>query len=747
MRRSIFALMLASLPVVACDCDEPPPGCSSAKDCETGQLCVSGACLAVPLDAGLWPDASVFPDAEAPDLGLVDVGFSDTGLADLGAPDTGALDTGVPDAGFLDASIDDADGDGVPTSIDNCPAAPNPDQRDSDLDGQGDACDLPETFRGNGTTDPSCRYSPPRGQFSPILEWSWEPGASTPEPQKDQVMSTPAVVNLTDDDGDGAVTSRDVPDVVFTSFDTSWPTGAENEPFRHMLSSGIVRAVSGADGREIWNADVSLRVAPSANVAVADLDGDGLPEIVTERWAGGTIAFRANGSLMWECSSAACRPDVSLWGGMSIANLDGGDPEVVRGSCVMEGRTGALRFCGTGGRGSNGVGSLSVVADLDADNQLEVIAGRTAYRSNGTVAWDFPARADGYIAVAELDGDNSPELVMVGQGEVYRLDTNGQEIWRVPLRGGGFGGPPTIANFDGDPAPEIGVAGRTRYTVYESSNGSVLWSNEIQEISSSRTGSSVFDFDGDGTAEVVYNDENRLFVFAYAGTSSATVVWSTPNPTLTAHEYPVIADADNDGKAEIIVGTNNFGRPASPERGLRMYGDSQDNWVSTRTIWNQHAYHITNVTDEGTVPYPESASWLASNTYRTNLQGTGNTSALAAANMIPTGARTSNRCPGFVDIGVWVENRGALQVGPGLTVAFYDGAPSPTNRAFATAMTSRSLLPGQAEFVVVRWLSPPRSARNVNIVVDDDGSGTLASSINECDELNNLTVLSGVGCP
>jgi hypothetical protein len=34
----------------------------------------------------------------------------------------------------------DKDGDGVPDNIDNCPLVPNPDQKDSDGDGQGDAC-------------------------------------------------------------------------------------------------------------------------------------------------------------------------------------------------------------------------------------------------------------------------------------------------------------------------------------------------------------------------------------------------------------------------------------------------------------------------------------------------------------------------------------------------------------------------------------------------------------------------------
>jgi len=41
----------------------------------------------------------------------------------------------------------DTDGDGVPDELDNCPTVPNPDQKDSDFDGVGDACSSPALQR------------------------------------------------------------------------------------------------------------------------------------------------------------------------------------------------------------------------------------------------------------------------------------------------------------------------------------------------------------------------------------------------------------------------------------------------------------------------------------------------------------------------------------------------------------------------------------------------------------------------
>jgi hypothetical protein len=68
------------------------------------------------------------------------------------------------------------------------------------------------------------------------------------------------------------------------------------------------------------------------------------------------------------------------------------------------------------------------------------------------------------------------------------------------------------------------------------------------------------------------------------------------NSSRTRTEYPVIADVDGDFKANIVFSTNNDSDAALvTDAGIEVFKDSLDNWVSTRPIWNQHTYHITNI--------------------------------------------------------------------------------------------------------------------------------------------------------
>ncbi len=164
------------------------------------------------------------------------------------------------------------------------------------------------------------------------------------------------------------------------------------------------------------------------------------------------------------------------------------------------------------------------------------------------------------------------------------------------------GGPPTIADFNGDGTPDVAVAGGVGYAVFDGKKlmdpnvagpDTFLWIKQTKDCSSAATGSSVFDFDGDGSAEVLYGDEQRLRI--YKGSDGA-VLWDTCNTSGTLREFPLVADVDNDGHADIVAVSNSYSSincDGTKQRGIRVFGDSEGNWVRTRRVWNQHAYSVT----------------------------------------------------------------------------------------------------------------------------------------------------------
>jgi hypothetical protein len=276
---------------------------------------------------------------------------------------------------------------------------------------------------------------------------------------------------------------------------------------------------------------------------------------------------------------------------------------------------------------------------------------------------------------------------------------------------------------------------------------SVLWSKTTQDGSSNRTGSTVFDFEGDGKAEVVYNDE--CYMRVYAGADGA-VLLQIANSSATIHEYPVVADVDGDNNTEIIVGANDLTHknsnicpyPAAQSRhGVFVYGDKNDSWVRTRRLWNQHAYHVTNINNDGTIPAPEVASWgpKGFNNYRQSTQGK---ASYNAVDMQVSLAALVDQCPATIGLQATIKNGGSLGVPAGVVVSFYEGTP-PNGVLLGSKATTQPLLPGGSESVI---LEAPGKFGDASyyVVVDADGSGI--GSVNECIEDNNSAVVAGDLC-
>ncbi|MBK8100758.1 MAG: VCBS repeat-containing protein [Planctomycetes bacterium] len=559
-----------------------------------------------------------------------------------------------------------------------------------------------------GDSGRACLYQPQPGAFSPIIEW--QKTTHTVEPGSNQIMMTPAIVDLT---ADG------IPDIVFSTF-----TGGG------YVTNGRLRAISGNGGAELWTVvDPSHRVRGAASVAAGDIDADGRPEVLAVAESGNVLlAFEHDGTFKWQSPAL----ETINWGGPAITDLDGeGTPEIVVGRQVLN-HDGTLRWTGAGARGDNGVGPLSVVADVDVDGLPNIVAGTTVYDHLGAIRWSNPGLGDGFNAVANFDADPQAEVVLVRVGQVFLLQHDMTVIWQTALPGGGRGGPPTVADFDGDGLPEIGVAGAGAYAVFDT-GGTVLWSSPTQDNSSNVTGSSVFDFEGDGAAEVVYRDE--LFLRVYRG-STGQVLFQEPMGSGTTYEYVQIVDIDADGNAEIVAVANNYA--FGNRTGVFVYGDANDNWVTTRRIWNQHTYHITNVNDDGTIPAVAAINWLTPagnvyNNFRQNLPS-GNPPATIAPDLTASLLRCSSTAASTALV-VRIGNGGANRVGTGLPVSFYDGDPAAGGQLLGTANTQGPIEPGAYEDVTLTRPGPLNLVNPITAVADD--AGGLNGIANECNENNN----------
>ncbi len=374
-----------------------------------------------------------------------------------------------------------------------------------------------------------------------------------------------------------------------------------------------LRAISGDGSAELWSVASQL-IDGCSGLAGADLDGDGAVEIVAVTYDKKVKAFGADGTLLW--TSGQYASNLGAYASTpAISDMDGdGSPEIVVGSLILN-SDGSLRGAGTRGVGANGVyGTTSFAVDLDGDGVQELVTGNALYDPDGNTLW-YNGEADGYVAVADFDDDGIAEIVVTSNARVRVQDVDGTVWWdtAIPRSSAQFGGPPTVADFDGDGAPEVGVAANSTYTVFET-DGTVLWQVTTQDSSSGVTGSAVFDFEGDGIAEAIYADETRLW--AFDGPDGAVKLESTDHSNWTVIEYAPIADVDADGEAEIVVPNGLHPSYGAARHGISVIGDAAGSWRSGRRIWNQHAYHITNVDDDGGIPATADLNWESYNNFR-----------------------------------------------------------------------------------------------------------------------------------
>jgi gliding motility-associated-like protein len=350
-------------------------------------------------------------------------------------------------------------------------------------------------------------------------------------------------------------------------------------------------------------------------VAIGDIDKDGYGEIFIITADGILRSFDHNGNVLWVSSVTMGGNYQGSHNRPNLANFNGDDTvEVYVRNKIFNASTGRLIAQGSGSLGGNNTTAHPVAADvLPVDScydcsGLELVCGNEVYGIDfltGTLNLRSSAPAilkDGYTSVADFNSDHLLDVIVVSDNfQVYAWDprTKLQIGITFTISGNGNGGRANIGNYDNDPELEIGVAGKNKYILIDDYTTGMVqkWEHNIKDITSNVTGSTAFDFDCDSKFEIVYRDEDSLFIF---DGSTGTVLSKAFCGSRTQTEVPVIVDVDGDGQANIVCGCASI--PAYFTGKVIAWKSSSNNWPPTRKVFNQQTYFTTNINDDLTIP-------------------------------------------------------------------------------------------------------------------------------------------------
>jgi len=571
-----------------------------------------------------------------------------------------------------------------------------------------------------------------------------------------------------------------------------------------------------------------LEAVSYEDIATADINGDGCAEIfvVTKNLSTSAnykiVALDCNGARIWTTAVIAFDP-----GQFGLADFDGdGLVELYSRTQIFDAHTGVLLGSNNIDNVNTGIhagvnkgwgmnSSAPVAVDiLSANPGLELVAGCRIYsvsinrgamsatlslvreyapyatrtvrgKNNPTSVADF--NQDGYLDVLAVgsDGaydDNTTIFFWDVQNNVVKkyIDLSGTGTY---LRGWQHGASRiNIADIDGDGSLNaVYVSGSFLYALTEgTSTLDMMWKTQVSDEGSGFTGCTTFDFNGDGKVEIVYRDENYLYIY-HSENGGVQLASPVACPSRTQNEYPIVVDIDGDGAAELCVTCSISDATPGKDLGLfdegevRIYSSASEPWVPTRKVWNQHGYFVANVNDDLTIPrqqqlhhlvYAKNVPCLNGRDSRPlnsfnnqvpylNSQGCIN---YPKPNLVPIPASITEsiRYAPFtcmddsIQITFKYKNVGDLSVYPGplLRISFYEGDPTlqdPLAKLLGTKyFTVYGINPGDTIETTIR-IKNPGGAFDLYIAVNDDGStipldiSVQPSHITECDYDNVIS--------
>ena len=414
---------------------------------------------------------------------------------------------------------------------------------------------------------------------------------------------------------------------------------------------GIYR---GTDLQQIGTINLPQRIyagygGPMALVRYPNSNGGMQGAIVLHCYDGKLRSYDIHGQLLATSDiSMPCEGVISV----TDFNYDGW-PELYIGNTIFDAAT-LKRLCagpldGNMGRSwrcsinENGRAAMSFAANVLGDSHPELICGNTIYHVNivsrtdaslnsvtemKTIALPNRVPQDGNVAVADFNLDGQLDVMVVIDGTqseitdsayIYAYDPVSENILFIHSHYAKTIGYPMVGDIDGDGYLEFiyldykTPVSSSRITAmkYNPQIGLQTKWQATHSDESGQTSMTLFDFNQDGIMEIVYRDQDKLRIINGSGKSHLTGndtisfynLYAKSMSAGTWKEYPVVADINGDGAAEIVTcGKVNSGLGWVGGE-LWVIGGVHP-WAPARPVWNQYLYNVTNVNKDLTIPTP-----------------------------------------------------------------------------------------------------------------------------------------------
>ncbi len=611
--------------------------------------------------------------------------------------------------------------------------------------------------------DATCEVEPTKfPKFSVQQLWGSEKGSAANH-------STVSVGDIKGNDG--------IPEIVVTN-----------------TEANTITLINGQNGSIIKSISSSKSLSWQDYSAIAVIDNPDCGYIFIS--GGNTIfAYDCNLNELWRSGSNGIDKTYGTASAISLADFNGdGVVELYYSNEIRDALTGEVLIKGSG-KWANGVNmeiaAGSVAADVsDAHPGLELIVGLTIYavdlnnKSISVIAEhpDYHPKGSfggnqnhNFTSIADYDLDGSIDIIAngakgnpKGDGAVYYWNVAKDElkIFVPPNKWKHGTGRVNVANIDDVPGLNCTFAtGKKLYALDE--NFELKWEVPITEKSSGNTGTTVFDFNGDGKSEIVYRDEQFLYIIQDTLDNSGLPVGKIreffPCRSRTGREYPVAADVNGDGQTEICVTCQHPSEPDINPRGtghVRIFGSKGEKWIPARKLWNQHAYFNVNVNDNLTIPIQQQAHHISFSDFLCEGDEFGNP---IPGEVYPLNSFLNqspyldlNGCPSYASpdvsfdvsplevtapvcpetdfsISFFIKNSGDIPITNDLNISFYQGDPTQPGsiKLNTETVTLQKLLP--TDITYINNMTVEGSGEDFDLFISLNDPPTIV----ECDPLNN----------